>query len=433
MATSQIVPFATGVGANVVDLATYTGSSTRSAGFQTGPALSAYVNRALRQSALMSAAVSQYIATIGNVDSLDNGDVTAQVNGLIAAVSASSAASLAWSNTRAYAIGDLAQRNGELYMAVVANTGSAPPSFNWRPIGNGLTTVNVGGAANVTLSESVVANRIIYLTGALTGNIQVTFPAAVLRFWIVYNLTTGPFSLTVKGDGSPPGSIVVPQGYLGMAYSDGGGLYAAGSGFVDPLGASLNTGASVFSGPFSYTGPTPALFVGRNSNISGSGSGSAALSVFNSTASSSTSAAMLRLARDGLFAANLGIDTDNKLKWGGESLGANAYELWHALNAPASLSAGSGYQVLPSGFIIQGALTTTAITGEGSYTVTFPIAFPTAVIAVVPIIRNTIAADGVNCWAQYVSATTTTATFYAQRSDSGGTDPNGFTYLAIGY
>ena len=51
-----------------------------------------------------------------------------------------------------------------------------------------------------------------------------------------------------------------------------------------------------------------------------------------------TKAAMISFHRAGVHAAYLGLDTDNKWKVGGWSMGANAYELWHSGND----GAGSG-------------------------------------------------------------------------------------------
>lgn len=45
--------------------------------------------------------------------------------------------------------------------------------------------------------------------------------------------------------------------------------------------------------------------------------------------SSGPGAAAIAFHRSGVFAAYIGIDTDNRLKIGGWSMGANAYEIWH--------------------------------------------------------------------------------------------------------
>lgn len=40
----------------------------------------------------------------------------------------------------------------------------------------------------------------------------------------------------------------------------------------------------------------------------------------------------IRFVREGIYGVLFGLDTDNKLKIGGESMGGNAYEIWHAGN-----------------------------------------------------------------------------------------------------
>jgi hypothetical protein len=51
---------------------------------------------------------------------------------------------------------------------------------------------------------------------------------------------------------------------------------------------------------------------------------------------------MLTLHRSGAYAVNFGIDTDNKLKVGGYSMGAVAYDIYHAGNPQASVAGSSG-------------------------------------------------------------------------------------------
>lgn len=62
---------------------------------------------------------------------------------------------------------------------------------------NGVTTKNVAGNTNVTLTAVEAGAGILVFTGALTGNIAVIVPA-VAKSWIVSNQTTGAYSLTVK-------------------------------------------------------------------------------------------------------------------------------------------------------------------------------------------------------------------------------------------
>ncbi|ATI15742.1 tail protein [Bordetella phage vB_BbrM_PHB04] len=62
---------------------------------------------------------------------------------------------------------------------------------------NGVTSKDVSGNVNVTLSAVEAGAGILVFTGALTGNISVIVPA-VAKSWIVSNRTSGAFSLTVK-------------------------------------------------------------------------------------------------------------------------------------------------------------------------------------------------------------------------------------------
>jgi len=84
---------------------------------------------------------------------------------------------------------------------------------------------SVAGAANVTLTADEAQNRVLEFTGALTGSISVGVPDAVATAgaeWLVFNNTTGLFTLTAKtvsGTG-----IVVAQGRKAILYSDGTNL-----------------------------------------------------------------------------------------------------------------------------------------------------------------------------------------------------------------
>ncbi len=85
--TNDFLPFAVGVGANVVDQATWAAAAALLAnGFQSGIAQSAYLNKAWRQSSTIAAAVAQFIADQSGDNVLDNGDVDTIVASLEQAV-----------------------------------------------------------------------------------------------------------------------------------------------------------------------------------------------------------------------------------------------------------------------------------------------------------------------------------------------------------
>lgn len=74
----------------------------------------------------------------------------------------------------------------------------------------GAYTTSVAGSSDFTLTAANALNLNHILTGALTGNINYVFPASSGRFVLIYNNTSGNFTLTVKQSGGT--GIIVPQG-----------------------------------------------------------------------------------------------------------------------------------------------------------------------------------------------------------------------------
>lgn len=84
-------------------------------------------------------------------------------------------------------------------------------NFNMTPASIGVSWLPFGGAAvssqgttsvattggTTTLTNAQAARKIINVTGALTSNAVVVFPA-IVRDWFVINTTTGAYTLTVK-------------------------------------------------------------------------------------------------------------------------------------------------------------------------------------------------------------------------------------------
>jgi len=75
MAINQLLPFATGVGAGVIDQASWAGLPGRLTGFVAGIAEPTQVNKAWRQGLFTSAMVGQFTADNSGFDTLDDGDV----------------------------------------------------------------------------------------------------------------------------------------------------------------------------------------------------------------------------------------------------------------------------------------------------------------------------------------------------------------------
>lgn len=108
----------------------------------------------------------------------------------------------------------------------------------------------VGGAADVTLSAAEAAYNIINFTGVLTGNINVIVPANVNE-WLMYNSTTGAFTLTVKTASGT--GVAIVQGTRRLLYCDGTNVNfsdSVGSGTV----TNVATGTGLSGGPITMTG-----------------------------------------------------------------------------------------------------------------------------------------------------------------------------------
>jgi hypothetical protein len=125
---------------------------------------------------------------------------------------------------------------------------------------NGRLSLSVAGNSDVNLTAAQAGQGVLAFTGALTGSIAVTIPAASTGERVIENLTTGPYTLTVK---TPAGTgIAVTQGATQSVFCDGtnvllsssdlvgsGALPAAGGTLTGPL----STTSTITSGASGYT------------------------------------------------------------------------------------------------------------------------------------------------------------------------------------
>lgn len=77
---------------------------------------------------------------------------------------------------------------------------------------------SVAGGVDRNLSTDESYAPIVELSGILTANINVIF-ASLTKQWIVFNSTTGAFTLTVKG--ATGTGITIGQGKRAIVYFDG--------------------------------------------------------------------------------------------------------------------------------------------------------------------------------------------------------------------
>jgi hypothetical protein len=89
---------------------------------------------------------------------------------------------------------------------------------------HGRITKSVAGGADVVLTGPEARNDIIELTGAITADISVIWPA-IKRNWLIKNLTTGTFDLTIKVAGQP--GFRINQGACELVYGNGTDIVSA--------------------------------------------------------------------------------------------------------------------------------------------------------------------------------------------------------------
>ncbi|MEX3614379.1 MAG: hypothetical protein VB141_11650 [Burkholderia gladioli] len=101
---------------------------------------------------------------------------------------------------------------------------------NWAPLeAYGIAPVTGLTNQNVTLTPGQYGLPIIVLSGALTGNVQILFPALTAQ-WLVVNSTTGDFAVAAKtASGS---GVIVAQGGSAQVWGDGKNLNRVG---IDPV------------------------------------------------------------------------------------------------------------------------------------------------------------------------------------------------------
>lgn len=97
---------------------------------------------------------------------------------------------------------------------------------------NGVVSVDVAGGSTTTLTQAQYGVAIIVLTGAVTANKSVVFPAQA-GAWVVVNNTTGAFSITLQTASGT--GVVVTQGTSTNVFCDGTNIALQQSDFISPV------------------------------------------------------------------------------------------------------------------------------------------------------------------------------------------------------
>jgi len=118
----------------------------------------------------------------------------------------------------------------------------------------GFLSKSIAGSANVTLTTNNAdptaesSNKVIDLNGTLTGNVHVFIPA-VENNYVIYNNTSGSFSVTVAATGHAANGVAITQGAYSYLYCDGASNYNVKNIFSD-----LALEDVTFSGDVTVTG-----------------------------------------------------------------------------------------------------------------------------------------------------------------------------------
>lgn len=111
-------------------------------------------------------------------------------------------------------------------------------------------TKSVAGSSDVTLTSSESAYSIIYLTGAITANINVIVPVAANE-WVFFNNTSGAYTLTVKT--ASGGGVAITQGNRRILNCDGTDVNYSDSSASGSV-TSIATGTGLSGGPITTSG-----------------------------------------------------------------------------------------------------------------------------------------------------------------------------------
>ncbi len=114
----------------------------------------------------------------------------------------------------------------------------------------GYLSKDVGGSSNVTLTTAnasataEASNKVIELTGTLTGNITVFIPAKENNYFI-YNNTSGSYTVNVAATGHGANSATIAQGAKTLVYCTSDNVEDI---FGDDISVTGNVSASYFVG-----------------------------------------------------------------------------------------------------------------------------------------------------------------------------------------
>ena len=280
---------------------------------------------------------------------------------------------------------------------------------NWASLAAyGVATIAGLSSGTVTATPAQYGKSVITLTGALTGNVTINFPVSQ-QLTTIANNTTGAFTVTVKT--AAGAGAVVTQGGQETIYGDGVNLNPRLGSTPPQFDASSRLATTNFVKQASLQAANVVVITASRAltvadlgkllvvnaaivitmPLAGSLPAGAAFNLINATGASAFTVS--RAGSDGFNTGgpagtvnSISINAGDQITLISDGLFAyfngGGTSFLQFSNSFTSSKATNGYQKLPSGVIIQWGAATTGTGAPGSVVVSFPIAFPSAVVAI---------------------------------------------------
>lgn len=175
--TSDFLPFATDVSAEVISQAAYVAAPETPVGFSVGPANNLFLNKVWRQASFIAAGLAQWLANATNTNVADDGDLAGFVTKISGVLGSGQRAYRAVSADTAVAITDS-------IIEVDATAGAKTVTYD-PALAMGLLVVVVkgdatGNAVNINDLSGTVATITVAAAGAVKASARVYSDGAAL-------------------------------------------------------------------------------------------------------------------------------------------------------------------------------------------------------------------------------------------------------------
>lgn len=225
-------------------------------------------------------------------------------------------------------------------------------------------SVSFDGSGNVTLAVTVVANSHNHTSANITDATNLNTASMIVKRDASGNFSAGTITAALSGNATTATTLQTARTINGVSFNGSANITVADATKLPLTGGNLSGGVNI------TTAATINTLSTAQATLSGS---NGAIMCFN---------------RPGVFTAGFGVDANNDLVYGGNnsSLGTT-HKVWHDGVAGGALGS-SGWQKLPSGWIIQWGLSP-AIASGANGVITLPTTFPNTIDRIVATLENT--------------------------------------------